>query len=498
MKIFLQKGIETARTGDKETARNLLEQVVEQDQHNEKAWFWLAAVVDDNEEKRICLNNVLTINPQNTRAQRLLEQLGGPLPSEPLAAAPPPELELFDLNAQPPKSGRSRLPLIILGIIVAAVLIVILLVTLGGGGGKKDVTSSAADGSSTTVAQQAQPPAQSQASPQDETAVSTEVTATAQFAPRATRTTIPTWTPVPTIAPVSTGPATPMASPPPGVSGSIILRTGLVFGDDSNLPISIITADGKRTRMQPTEERGHAPILSPDGTRYAYIRLTTGARENILLVATVNGTDTPWFWNGTPILVGQDTPAWSPDGLWLAFTAVGPGASGPDLYRIAPGGEPEQLTTDEAVESWPSYSPESRFIVYAADITTGTSRFSELRILDLQTRKITDLTTNEGDLAETAPDWSPDGHWVVFEATEKGSNQSDIYRMPADGTEPPEKIVKSPALDKAPRYSPDGRYIVFSSKRTGNWDVFVYDLTSHQIYQITNGATADIANDWGR
>ena len=72
---LLEQGIQAAKNQDHDTARQLLEQVVEMDQHNEKGWFWLAAVIDDIDEKRICLNNVLMINPENHRAATLLEQL---------------------------------------------------------------------------------------------------------------------------------------------------------------------------------------------------------------------------------------------------------------------------------------------------------------------------------------------------------------------------------------------------------------------------------------
>src|SRR3990172_3802016 len=75
VEALLLKGVEAARSGDKATARALLEQVVEKDQYCEKGWFWLAAVVETVEEKRVCLGNVVVINPNNQRAQRLLDQL---------------------------------------------------------------------------------------------------------------------------------------------------------------------------------------------------------------------------------------------------------------------------------------------------------------------------------------------------------------------------------------------------------------------------------------
>ena len=72
---LLRKGIEAAREGNKRQARELFEQVVELDEKNEKGWFWLASVVDTDDERRICLSNVLHINPNNERAKRALDAL---------------------------------------------------------------------------------------------------------------------------------------------------------------------------------------------------------------------------------------------------------------------------------------------------------------------------------------------------------------------------------------------------------------------------------------
>ena len=70
---LLAEGQDAARKGDKASARSLLTQVVERDPHHEMAWMWLSGVVEEPEEQQICLENVLVINPQNTKARRGLE-----------------------------------------------------------------------------------------------------------------------------------------------------------------------------------------------------------------------------------------------------------------------------------------------------------------------------------------------------------------------------------------------------------------------------------------
>jgi hypothetical protein len=72
---LLQQGIEALKAGRKAEARKLLAQVVQQDERNEMGWLWLSGTVDTDEEWRICLENVLAINPSNASARRGIEML---------------------------------------------------------------------------------------------------------------------------------------------------------------------------------------------------------------------------------------------------------------------------------------------------------------------------------------------------------------------------------------------------------------------------------------
>ena len=79
---LLQQGTALAKAGQREEARSILMQVVEQDERNESAWLWLSGVVDSDDDKAVALENVLTLNPDNEWARRGLQMLGRPLPGE--------------------------------------------------------------------------------------------------------------------------------------------------------------------------------------------------------------------------------------------------------------------------------------------------------------------------------------------------------------------------------------------------------------------------------
>ena len=76
IQAWLRESIAAAKAGEAAKARELLLRVLKEDDRNEQAWLWLSGVADTTEERRICLENILTINPENKVAQAGLAKLG--------------------------------------------------------------------------------------------------------------------------------------------------------------------------------------------------------------------------------------------------------------------------------------------------------------------------------------------------------------------------------------------------------------------------------------
>jgi hypothetical protein len=72
---LLDEGIASLRIGNKEEARRKLMQVINADERNEYAWLYLSEAVDSDEDRQICLENVLAINPANEQAETQLKAL---------------------------------------------------------------------------------------------------------------------------------------------------------------------------------------------------------------------------------------------------------------------------------------------------------------------------------------------------------------------------------------------------------------------------------------
>ena len=72
---LLKEGIAAARAGQATKARDCLLPVVQGDERNVQAWYWLSRVVESPDEREICLENVLALDPGHAGVQSELAAL---------------------------------------------------------------------------------------------------------------------------------------------------------------------------------------------------------------------------------------------------------------------------------------------------------------------------------------------------------------------------------------------------------------------------------------
>jgi hypothetical protein len=63
--------------GDSRAAHDYWRQAAMIEPDNEQVWTALMWVLDGEEDRKVCLRNILAINPQNLRAQAMLDELLG-------------------------------------------------------------------------------------------------------------------------------------------------------------------------------------------------------------------------------------------------------------------------------------------------------------------------------------------------------------------------------------------------------------------------------------
>ena len=169
------------------------------------------------------------------------------------------------------------------------------------------------------------------------------------------------------------------------------------------------------------------PSVSPDGNRITF-QTTVNETANVAVV-NANGSSLTMVTEG-------EQPKWSPDGKQLVFARkVG------DYYQVFTaeaenGGGLTQVTNNEADNTAPTFSPDGAWIVFQSALGSdrGRERFrSNLFAIKNDGTELTQITDGMSEVG--APVWSTDG-WVYFHSNESGT--FDIWRVRAPGAEPAE------------------------------------------------------------
>jgi TolB protein len=126
----------------------------------------------------------------------------------------------------------------------------------------------------------------------------------------------------------------------------------------------------------------------------------------------------------------------------------------------------------------PALSPDSKRIAFASD----RSGYWDIYLLDLSTGVVTRVTDNlEYD---SAPSWSPDGHWLVYETYIDENLELVIFSV--EDRQPPIRLTSDGAADHSPTWSPHGRQIAFVSTRSGESEIWLADLDKPEEERFEN------------
>jgi tetratricopeptide (TPR) repeat protein len=72
---LLQMGITAAKQGNRQAARVMFKQVLDEDKKNDRAWVWMASVAEDPLQSQQYLETALKINPSNKAARNMLKKM---------------------------------------------------------------------------------------------------------------------------------------------------------------------------------------------------------------------------------------------------------------------------------------------------------------------------------------------------------------------------------------------------------------------------------------
>jgi Tol biopolymer transport system component len=263
-------------------------------------------------------------------------------------------------------------------------------------------------------------------------------------------------------------------------------RIAYVRVNDGNADIYVSHSSGtdaQNITNSPQNERG--PAWSPDGLRIAYIRWP----ERALFVMNADGSGVRRLAGVSDVAI---KPAWSPDGTRIAFIG------GSDLaYNISVvnlDGTGEQLLIPQSETfSEVAWSPDGKRLAYVRDRFSGFSNPS-IGIVNVDGSGERTLTT--GDNLDRHPAWSPDGRQIAFARSSRGL-PPEIYLMNADGSDQT-PVTDEPSTDEMPAWSSDGRTLAFASDFSSPFpEINVVDpATPRQRGRVTQNSVPDYAPDW--
>lgn len=121
LKLY-KAGKDAAQRGEKAKAHDLLRRAIEIDPYHEQVWLWLASVVDTDEDRRVCFENALRLNPQNAKAKTQLDRLEQKALEMTLY---PQVLHRYDAPSRRRKTARVVILLLLLVAVIAAAAIVV-------------------------------------------------------------------------------------------------------------------------------------------------------------------------------------------------------------------------------------------------------------------------------------------------------------------------------------------------------------------------------------
>ena len=212
-------------------------------------------------------------------------------------------------------------------------------------------------------------------------------------------------------------------------------------------------------------------------TRTALTRVSMNAGERLRL-----STPPPGWW-------GDDSPVVSPDGTKLAFIRRrGPQEGNVYLLSLTPdyqaAGEPQQLTREDCCVSNPLWIGGGREILYLKRDTDITAMYRIRPVPGARPLPVTTIGTLGSQFAT-----SPKGDKLIYLS---GAWDSDLWRVelpPGAGQDrllTPTRTLSSSRIDAMPDFSPDGKRVAFCSNRSGSMEIWVADSDGANSRQLTS------------
>ena len=173
------------------------------------------------------------------------------------------------------------------------------------------------------------------------------------------------------------------------------------------------------------------------------------------------------------------SPAWSPDGQWLAYVSFESKLAGVYVQLVRTG-ERRLVSARAGINGAPAWSPDGKKLALTLGGSNGNP---DIYVLDLTSQGLTRITDDPS--IDTEPEWAPDGRSLYFTSDRAGSPQ--IYQVSASGSGRPKRITFEGSYNARPRVSPDGTQLAMVTLDSGGYRIAVQDLASGAVRVLSHG-----------
>jgi Tol biopolymer transport system component/serine/threonine protein kinase len=180
------------------------------------------------------------------------------------------------------------------------------------------------------------------------------------------------------------------------------------------------------------------------------------------------------------------SPSFSPEGDRVAFSWNGLKQDNFDIYVKLIGAEvPLRLTKDPAPDFFPAWSPDGLRIAFLRALSDGKSGVFLIPAVGGAERKLVEVNeVAEAGFGVGRMSWHSSGQWLVLSDRNSAREPLALFLVSVESgekrklTSPPQGF---PVGDVEPAVSPDGRAVVFnrviSSRRPGSSDLYLLELS---------------------
>jgi len=252
---------------------------------------------------------------------------------------------------------------------------------------------------------------------------------------------------------------------------------------DGNDELYMMDYDGQnQTRLTFNRIIDYMPAWSADGKKIAYTSYR-GFEAGLYIYNPYEGARKEVMTKGTNF-----APAFSFDGKKMAFCSTREEGNSEIYVATSNGTSVKRVTFNNAIDTSPSWSPNSREIAFTSD-RGGTP---QIYIMDAEGSNV--RRASFGGSYHDAPAWSPAGDQIAY--VSRVNQIFDIYVLNLR-TNKIIKLTESNARNESPSWSPDGRHLIFSSNLSGTIQLYTIDYDGLNLKRLTSQGSNKLP-DWSR